>query len=228
MTLYFDRELEKLKSRLLHLGSEVEQSVASAVHAFLEFDIKLAKAIIQKDKLIDKEEVEIEEDALKMLALYHPVAMDLRFITSVLKINNDLERVGDLAVNISRKALYISQGDRPRLQDFDYRLMAEKSQLMLRHSLEAFISKDAKLAHEICKRDEEINELKKTYKKSILQKMKSHCDLSDILIRHHALTRHLERIADMATNIAEEVIYMVEGHIARHEFEDDYMEDHTD
>lgn len=228
MGRYIELALDQLKQRLLNLGSMVEDSVVKAVDSFINLDQDLASEVIKNDKKIDKEEVEIEEDCLKLLALYQPLAVDLRFVTSVLKINNDLERVGDLAVNIARKANYLSlHGNRSKI-NFDYSPMAKKVQLMLKQSLDAFIHRDANLAQEVCDRDKDINDLKKTFKRMILDKMKENSEIADILLRHHALTRHLERIADMATNIAEEVIYIIHGRIIRHEFEEDYLEDFDD
>ncbi len=225
MTAYYYREFEKLKEHLLNIGGQVEASVISAVEAFLKQDVDLANEVIQTDHAIDQQEVELEEECLKVLALYQPLAMDLRFVASVLKINNDLERIGDISVNIARKALYISRHPHKLKLDFDYSIMAKKAQIMLHQSLDAFIHRDADLAYAICQRDQEVNDMKKSFKKLIIEAMKKHCDLADVLIRHHALTRHLERIADMATNIAEEVIYMVTGEIRRHILDTDYMED---
>lgn len=225
MSQYFHNELDKLKKKLITLSSQVEENVLKAVHSFSEADEKLANEVIEEDKKVDELEVDIEEECLKILALHQPVAKDLRFVSAVLKINNDLERVGDLSVNLARKARFVALSGHQKKISFDYTAMARKSQLMLKQSLDSFIHLDSALANQVCASDEEVNNMKKDFREKILTKMKESPELIDTLLRHHAVTRNLERIADMATNIAEEVIYLVEGHIARHGFDRDYLED---
>ncbi len=225
MTQYFRTELDKLKKNLLNLSSIVEENVLKAIQSLTEGDIDLANKVIHDDHQIDEMEVDIEEECLKILALHQPVAKDLRFVTAVLKINNDLERVGDLSVNLARKARFITLSGHQNKIEYNYSIMARKSQLMLKQSLDAFVHLDVGLAHQVCASDEQVNNLKKEFKEKILERMKQDPELVDVLLRHHAVTRNLERIADMATNIAEEVIYLVDGKIARHGFDRDYLED---
>jgi phosphate transport system protein len=164
-------------------------------------------------------EVGVEEDCLKILALHQPVAIDLRFIVAVLKINNDLERIGDLAVNIAERSAFLSKHP-----PFGFSLglveMADRAQDMLKHSLDALINLDSGLAQEVCAADDEIDAMNRQMYLKIQDAIRSNPGKLESLIHLLSVSRHLERIADHATNIAEDVIYMVEGRIARHRTED--------
>lgn len=222
MTIRLQRELEKLKRRMLTVGAMVEERVRMALRAVEDRDADLAFKIIESDKEIDYNEVEVEEECLKILALYQPVAVDLRFITAVIKINNDLERIGDEAVNIAERVVYFAK--RPPVSvPVDYTEMGEKTQTMLKNSLDALVNMDVDLAYKICLKDDEVDDINRDIFKKITEYIKLQPDRTYYLIHLLSVSRHLERIADHATNIAEEVIYLIEGQISRHLFkkEDD-------
>ncbi len=209
------RKNEILKNKLVSLATMVEESVKLAVKAIRERDSKLSASVIDGDKDIDRIEIEIEEDCLEILALHQPVAMDLRFITGVYQIINQLERIGDLAVNIAETALLLAS-ETPLNIPSDYYFMAEKTQNMLKNALDSFVNMDDALAARVLADDDEVD----------MMKHKLHSNFEERLVteleRRHALThlflvsRHLERISDHSTNIAEDVIYMVTGEIVRH------------
>jgi len=215
MPVRLQKELQKLKMRILSLGTMVEERVRMAIKAVETRDEKLAKRIIEMDREIDENEVEVEEECLKILALHQPVAVDLRFITAVIKINNDLERIGDQAVNISQRVVSIARRP-PVTVPFDYKLMAEKTEAMLRESLDALVNLDADLAHTVCLKDDEVDDMNREIYDRVKEAIGSHPGRVGYFINFLLVSRHLERIADLTTNIAEEVIYMVEGEISRH------------
>jgi len=219
MSMHLQRAINTLKKNILSLGARVEDQVQMAVRALLERDESLAAAVEQQDLETDHREVEVEEECLKMLALYQPVAMDLRLVVAVLKINSDLERIGDLAVNIAHKASRFAH-DSPAEIPFDIAGMSQKVQAMLRDSIDALVNLDARLALDVCGRDNEVDRLKHDFRAAAEEMMRRNPDCIGPLLRLQAVTRNLERIADCATNIAEDVIYMVEGRIARHRKED--------
>jgi phosphate transport system protein len=215
MTQHMQRELEKLKKMILALSAVVEESVQQAGLSLEKMDIPLAEVVIDNDEQIDQMEVDLEEECLKILALYQPVAIDLRFIISVLKINNDLERIADLAVNIAERTLALAE--EPRIPvPFDFAEMARKVQTMLKKSLDALVNMDTRLALQVCDLDDEVDALhKKTYV-LVKEQIRENPDALNALVHYLSVSRHLERIADLATNIAEDVVYMIEGEIVRH------------
>lgn len=215
MPVRLQKELQKLKMRILSLGTMVEERVRMAIKAVETRDEKLAKRIIEMDREIDENEVEVEEECLKILALHQPVAVDLRFITAVIKINNDLERIGDQAVNISQRVVSIARRP-PVTVPFDYKLMAEKTEAMLRESLDALVNLDADLAHKVCLKDDEVDDINREIYDKVKEAIRSYPDRVGYMINLLLVSRHLERIADLTTNIAEEVIYLIEGEISRH------------
>ena len=215
MSVHLQREIEKIKKAILSLCALVEEQVQLAVRALLERDAELAVRVEKRDAEIDHREVEVEEECLKALALHQPVASDLRLIVAVLKINSDLERIGDLAVNIARKAIAFS-AQPPMAIPFDLATMCQKTQAMLRDSIDSLVNLDAPQAHDVCARDNEVDRMKKENRKQAEELMRSEPERSAALLNLLAASRNLERIADHATNIAEDVIYMVEGRIVRH------------
>ena len=215
MPVRLQKELQKLKKRILSLGTMVEERVRMAIKAVQTRDDNLGRKIIDADREIDEIEVEIEEECLKILALHQPVAVDLRFIAAVIKINNDLERIGDQAVNIAERVVSIARRP-PVTVPFDYKLMAEKTEAMLRESLDALVNLDADLAHKVCLKDDEVDDMNREIYDKVKEAIRSHPDRVGYMINLLLVSRHLERIADLTTNIAEEVIYMVEGEISRH------------
>jgi phosphate transport system protein len=215
MSVHLQREIEKIKKSTLSLCALVEEQVQLAVRALLDRDAELARRVEGRDVEIDHREVEVEEECLKALALHQPVASDLRLIVAVLKINNDLERIGDLAVNIARKAVAFS-AQPPMAIPFDLAGMCQKTQAMLRDSIDALVNLDAPLAHSVCGRDNEVDQMKHENRKKAEELMRSDPERSAALLNLLAASRNLERIADHATNISEDVIYLVEGRITRH------------
>ena len=212
---HFSRELEKIKKQILSLGAKVEEQVRMATQAVETHDAELAKQIIKSDFEIDEMEVEIEEECLKILALHQPVAVDLRFLIAVIKINNDLERIGDQAVNIAERVDVIAKRDLSEFF-FDYTSMGEKVQQMLKMSLDALVNMDYDTAYNVVMRDDEVDQIKGDAYDRIKQAMSEHPDKIGYLINLLLISRHLERLADHTTNIAEEVIYLIEGEIIRH------------
>ncbi len=212
---HFSRELEKIKKQILSLGAMVEERVRMALKAVETNDAELAQQIIKSDYEIDEMEVEIEEECLKVLALHQPVAVDLRFLIAVIKIDNDLERIGDQAVNIAERVDVMAKRD---LSDFffDYSSMGEKAQIMLKMSLDALVNMDYDLAFKVVIMDDEVDRFKSEAYDRLKQAMSQHPDKIGHLINLLLVSRHIERLADHTTNIAEEVIYLIEGEIIRH------------
>jgi len=215
MAKQLPRQIDALKQKFLFVGSLVEEAIAKAISALINRDLNLAHTVIEADEEIDRMEVDVEEEVLKILALYQPVAADLRFVVAVLKINNDLERIGDLAKNVAKRAVFLSNCERFDLP-VDFRGMANRAQAMVKESLDALVNSDATLAQKVRESDDEVDALRAEIEKEIEHQIALHPDRTDYLIRLASVARHLERIADMATNIAEDVIYMVEGEIVRH------------
>jgi len=215
MPKHLQRELEKLKKRILTLGTMAEERFRMAMRAMDRRDADLAAEIIKLDYEIDELEVEIEEDCLKILALYQPVAVDLRFISAVIKINNDLERIGDEAVNIARCIKYMSVRERVEVP-IDYQKMSEEVASMLRMSLDALINLDPDMAFKVLTLDDIVDKIYGEAYDTIKKIMQEKPDRVGYLINAFLIARHMERIADHATNIAEEVIYLIEGEIIRH------------
>ena len=219
MSMHLQREIERLKKRLLSLCAVVEDQVQLAIRALVERDQALAREVEQRDDEVDQRGVEVEEDCLKVLALYQPVAIDLRLIVAALKINNDLERIGDLAVNIAHKAAALADG--PDLEiPFDVSGMWDKTQAMLRDSLNALVNMDVPLALAVCHRDDEVDRMKHETRIRVEDLLRRNPERVQPLLRLLAVSRNLERIADCATNIAEDVVYMAEGRIVRHHAEE--------
>jgi phosphate transport system protein len=220
MAVHLQKEENKLKKQILALGATVEESVRKAVASLEKRDEKLASDVLDHDNDIDQMEVDLEEECLKILALYQPVAQDLRFVIAVLKINNDLERIGDLAGNIAERALRLSQDGTASIP-FDFHKMAERVQLMLRHALDALVNADVALALEVRNSDDEIDDMHREVYRIVEEEIRKDVDKVGSLIQFLAISRSLERIADHATNIAEDVTYMIEGDIVRHRMFDD-------
>lgn len=216
MSRHLQRDIENLKVNILSLGAMVEESVYKAVKSIETWDAVLAREVVDQDWVIDKRELEVEDDCLKILALHQPVAFDLRFIVSTLKINNDLERIGDLAVNIAERGAFLAKSERIRIP-FDLPGMATKVQSMLRKSLDALVNTDPDEAREVCAADDEVDQINREMYSQISASIRSRPEQVDSLIHLLSVSRFLERISDHATNISEDVIYMTEGEIVRHQ-----------
>jgi len=219
MTLLLHKEIERLKKELLALGAIVEELLRKAVRALQSRDTGLAREVMDADEGVDNREVELEEDGLKIIALHQPVAVDLRFIVAVLRINSDLERIGDLAVNIAERARYLAGAgyDEPGI---DFTAMAEKAQEMLTKSLDAFVNMDPGLAQQVLEMDSVVDEMNRKMYCTVYGLIRKNPADVEALLHLLSASRHLERIADHATNIGEDVIYMVEGNVVRHKPEE--------
>jgi phosphate transport system protein len=215
MSYLLKKELDKLKHSLLSLGAMIEERFNMMIDAIENLDGDIAKKIIASDYEIDDAEVALEEECLKMLALYQPVAIDLRFLVAVIKINNDMERIADNIVNVAER-IVVAAKEKENVFPFDYMDMAHKVKNMLKKSLDVFVNMDLDLAYKIRVMDDEVDKIKDQAYDVTKDLLKSQSDQAGCIINMYLISRHLERIADLATNIAEEIIYIVEGDIVRH------------
>ena len=215
MSVVFMKEVDHLKRQILALSAQAEESVILAVKSLITRDEALAQQVIRGDFDVDDAEVAVEEEALKILALHQPVAADLRFLTAVLKINNDLERIGDLATNIAKRAVKICKEPALLMPD-ELGQAAIRARDMVHDSLNAFVSFDAEPARAVCDEDDEVDQCCRQVRRFVEEQIqKNPAGISGYLDMLLA-SRNIERIGDHATNIAEDVIYLVEGTIVRH------------
>jgi phosphate transport system protein len=215
---HFESELQALKNRLLNMGALVEERVHRAIQALMERNLGAAEEIVRGDQEVNELQIEIDERCLRLFALQQPMASDLRLITAAMKINADLERIGDQAVNIAEQAVRILA--HPPLKPFlDLPRMAEIAERMTRESLDAFVRKDAALARAILARDDEVDGLKDHIFRVLLTYMMADPGTIERALSLILVSRHIERIADHATNIAEDVIFVVEAKDVRHHHE---------
>jgi phosphate transport system protein len=216
MNILFHKEIDGLKRQILALSAKVENDVGTAVRAADNLDESAAKAVIKRECQTDTMEVDVEEECLKILALHQPVASDLRYIVAVLKINQDLERIGDLAEHIAERALFLCHQPRiaipVRLEE-----MANKTQLLLKKVLDAFVNFDESAAREVCAADNEVDNMNQEIFQQVKEAIMKNPLLFEPLIQIMHIARHLERISDHVTNIAEDLIYLIEGKIVRHQ-----------
>jgi phosphate transport system protein len=215
MARLLEHDLEALKERVLKMGSQVEDAIQKSIKALIERDRALAVAVIDGDRTVNTCDVEIEEECIRLLALWQPKGSNLRFITTAIKIITDLERMGDLAVDICERASELM--DEPPLKPYiDIPRMAEAAQKMLKDSLDAFVAKDADLALSVCERDDIVDNLNHQIFNELLAYMLQDQKNVSRAVRITYIAKYLERIADHATNIAEMVVYMVKGKVIRH------------
>ncbi len=215
MAKHLFRDIEDLKRKMLVLGGLVEDALHKSVKAILDRDIAVADEIIRGDRRIDEMEVELEEDCLKVLSLHQPVAGDLRIIIAILKINNDLERIGDLAVHVAERAIDLA-GRAPIEFPFDFVDMTTRSRDMLKQSLDALVRQDSDLARSVCAADDEVDAIRRQAFARVEDGIKERPEEVESLLDFLSVSRGLERVADHATNIAEDVIYTFKGDIIRH------------
>src|SRR5262249_31424936 len=215
MSIHLHRDLENAQRHLLALASTVEETVEKAIRALFERDRQLAQDVHNGDTAIDLEENEIEEECLKILALHQPVAVDLRRVAAILKINTDLERMGDLASNIAERAEALADGPAVHVPG-DFRQMTDLTNTMVRDSLDSFVNLNAELAKRVCRLDEEVDRYNCVIIEQVIDFMKKAPGNVEPGLHLFSAARQLERIADHATNIAEDVVYLVEGRIIRH------------
>ncbi len=215
MSKHLQRDLESLHQKLLALAASVEESIYAATRALRERDCALARRVIDGDAQIDAEENRIEEECLKVLALHQPVAVDLRRIVAVLKINTDLERMGDLAEDIAGRALHLAREPAVPIPEKLGRL-AELAARMVRRGLDSFVDLNPRLAREVVRLDDEADRYNDEIIAELVGLMQGSAEMVEAGLSLFSATRHLERIADHATNIAEDAVYLVEGTIIRH------------
>ena len=223
MAKHLHRDLEELSKEILSLGGRVEEAINKAITALVERRLDLAEEVIQGDGVIDAREVEVEENCLKILALHQPVAADLRFVVAVLKANNDLERMGDHASTIASRAKYLSSHP-PVQASFGVRKMAESVRHMVSACLDSLVNRDTRKALEVCRLDDKVDDANRRIFAAIQTLMTEDRDSVKRCVRILSVIKQLERIGDLATNIAQDVTFMVEGELVRHtgldEFED--------
>ena len=216
---HLQRELDRLKRNVLGLSALVEETLREAFRAIEQRDACLASDVITTDLVIDEREVDVEEECLKILALYQPVAGDLRFVAAVIKINSELERIGDLASNIAERAMELADAPPvpipPALP-----VMAERVQVILEKALDALVRQDAITARLVLAADDEIDEMYRELLDQLKEELRDDLEHLDAVVLLFSVARYLERLADHATNIGEDVLYMVEGEIHRHQAPD--------
>lgn len=211
----FHHELIKLNKKVLKMSAMVEDRVRKATDVIRTRDVDMIHWLIVSDYEIDEMEMDIEEECLKILALHQPVASDLRFIVMVIKINAEIERIADIAVNIAMRMQGIINSKHSVPTPYDYTKMSEKVIAMLKMSLDALINRDVKAARQVFLLDDEVDAMRTEAYHRVKDVIRTHPEHPGQLINSYLIGRHLERIGDRATNIAEEVIYLVEGEIVR-------------
>lgn len=211
----YQGELVLLNKKLLEMASLVETMIAKSIKALREGNMILAQEVISTDDQVNSMEIEIDNLCIKILALYQPEATDLRTVTMIMKVNNDLERIGDHASSISRMALFMA--DYPPIKPLiDIPKMADKAMEMLREALDAFIRSDERLAVEVCRKDDEVDNYEPQIVRELITFMISDPSTLDRALRYIYVARHLERVADLATNIAENAYYIATGEVLKH------------
>lgn len=220
MERHFDEELKNLKQKLLHMADTAQEMIGLAVRALVEREEKFAQDVLRLEENVNRMEIEIEDEVLRLLALRQPAAGDLRLLTAILKINNDLERVADQAVNIAEISLYLMK--EPSLKPLiDIPRMAGLAQKMIKNSLDAFVNQDAALAQAVCRDDDEVDRINEQIFRELLTYMmedaKSITRAVDLIL----VSRNIERVADHATNICEDVIFIVEGKNIKHHIQEE-------
>jgi len=215
MVRRLEHDLSDLKDRVLRMGSLVEDAIRKSIKALVERDRELALVVIDGDAVVNTHDVEIEEECIRLLAIWQPTGSNLRFITTAIKIITDLERMGDLAVDISERTIELLE--EPQLKPYiDIPRMAEAAQKMLKDSLDAFVEKDADLAMKVCEADDFVDNLNQQIFNELLVFMLQDPKNIARAVRLTYVAKYLERVGDHATNIAEMVVYMVKGQVIRH------------
>ena len=208
-------EISKLKKMLFEMATSIEEMIAKSIKALKDSNMIMAEEVIKSDAKINQMEIEIDEQCIRILALQHPEAEDLRTVTMVMKINSELERIGDHAVNIAEKAIYLADKV-PVKPLIDIPRMADKAIEMLQESLDAFVNKDAELAVAVCKKDDEVDALEPQIVRELITYMISDPQTIDRALTLILIARDIERVADLATNIAEDTYYIASGKTLKH------------
>jgi len=217
VTRHFLRDLDRLRRAVLLNGSAVEAAVEKAILALAGMRVELAEEVIEGDAKIDERELEIESECMKILALHQPVAQDLRFLVTVLKVNNDLERIGDLAVNLAERVIYLSAQPRGPVPE-KIGAISRKTRAMVRDCLDTLFEPNVEAARLIVQADDAVDDLKDKVVKELQESMHEDATRIEANVCLIAVARDLERIADMATNIAEDIVFMVQGELIRHAY----------
>jgi phosphate transport system protein len=212
---HFAEQLEELRRNIILMGGEVERQIHRAIEALIEVDPEKARAVIAADRDIDRMEMKVEDLAVQLFALQQPVAVDLRFLIAALKINNDLERIGDHAVNIAQAAERLA-GQKPFKPFIDISYMAEVAESMLKQSLDAFVNRDAALAKAVLKKDDILDEKNISIIRELLTYMAEYPTLITYCIELISISKNLERVGDLATNICEDTIFIAEARWVKH------------
>lgn len=215
MKEHFAEQLEELRRNLILMGGEVERQIQRAIEALTERNAEKARAVIAADEEIDRMEMSVEELAVSLLALQQPVAVDLRFLVAALKINNDLERIGDHAVNIAEGAERLA-GQKAFQPFVDIPYMAEVAMSMLKQSLDAFVNRDAQLAKKVIRKDDILDEKNVSIIRELLTHMAEHPSLITYCLELISISKNLERVGDLATNICEDTIFIAEARWVKH------------
>ena len=217
MSLHLQRDLDELKRDILHLGSLVETALGNASFVLRDRRVELAQAVYADESAINEKEVQIEENCLKILALHQPVAIDLRFIVVVLKVNNDLERIGDLAENLTARAVYLAEREPMPEPMAIINGMFVTIRSMLKDSLDSLVKLDVDLARKVIAQDDGVDQINRQMYDDFRQMMARDASMIEQATSWLSCSRYLERIADLATNISEDVVFMVEGEVVRHQ-----------
>ncbi len=216
MSMHLEKAVKKLTGELIFLSAQVEESVKLSIKSLVERDVELANTVIRNDEIIDQKEIDIEEECLKIFALHQPVAIDLRQLVMIMKVNNDLERIGDLAQNISKSVIRILDSS-VIVEGFNIDHICNSVQSMVKMSIDSISSVNIDMAREILRTDDVVDELNAILYTEMIGRIKKAPENLEILIQYIHIIRHLERIADHTTNIAEDIIYMISGEIVRHQ-----------
>jgi len=219
MPIHLHRDLDHVAKQLLAVGALVEEATNHAIEALVHRRPELAERVMQGDDLIDRREVDVEVECLKILALHQPVAADLRYIVAVLKVNNDLERMGDLAVNVAERVLYLASHE-PIGVSLDFERMGEIVRRMVRDCLDALVRRDVDVARRVMADDDKVDAINRGMFGILEDAMQKNPGVVQRAVHLLSASRHLERIADLATNICEDVVFMVDGTVVRHRHED--------
>ncbi|HVX09938.1 MAG TPA: phosphate signaling complex protein PhoU [Pirellulales bacterium] len=215
MSKHILRQVERLKERIIGVGAVTQTAIADAIGALVAYDEASARRVMQANVDVDRATIEIQEECLKTFALYQPLVGDLRLVVAVLKINNELERIAKLSKNIAKRVLYLITVGGGGVA-FDFRPMASHAQEMVSASLDALVRADSKTAHQVRRDDDALDAMRRSIHKQIRIAISEDPRQTERLLKFYAVAKHLERIGDMATNIAADVIYMVDGEIVRH------------
>ncbi|MBL0061843.1 MAG: phosphate signaling complex protein PhoU [bacterium] len=215
MPVHLRRDLDKLKRKMLSFGAAVEENAQLSIKALRDFDTSIAQRVIDRDNEINRDEVEIEEECLKILALHQPVAVDLRFVVTVLKVNSDLERIADFSVNVSKRVRTLAKYPAVAMPK-ELMQIAEKAVAMVNASLDCLVEQDVVRARGVCAADDAVDDLQRKLYDIILEAVRKDPENAAQWMQVFSTVRYFERMGDYATNIAEDVIYLVEGEVIRH------------